>query len=48
MPTFTQPKQQTRQEIEYEICYLQNRLAKNDGMADVLMYQIEQLKKQLN
>ncbi|MEG9482796.1 MULTISPECIES: hypothetical protein [Mannheimia] len=47
MPTFTQPKTLTRHEIECEICHLQNRLAKNDGMADVLMYQIEQLKKQL-
>lgn len=45
-PTFAQPK--PRQEIECEICFLQQRIANNDGMQSVLMYQVEQLKKQLN
>lgn len=47
-PNFNTPKELNRQEIECEICFLQQRIAKNDGMRSVLMYQVEQLKKQLN
>ena len=46
-PQFIQPNTPSQSDIECEICYLQDRIEKREGMIEVLQYALNQQRQLL-
>ncbi|WP_288319708.1 hypothetical protein [Haemophilus parahaemolyticus] len=46
-PQFMQPNMPSQYDIECEICYLQDRIEKREGMIEVLQYALNQQRQLL-